>query len=167
MLDLKANITLAQEYVDGVLGSRSNDSAALLVLRQLDEEDAALAKSKAHASALQQVTGALLQTTSRTASPDVLAVVRNVRERFEDLDREKAASMAALKQKFDEQFSKELQHQDVLKEKGHQLKADRDGQLALREKLRTAVNHVEHAVSSLEQKIQGLQSYAERVSSMH
>merc|ERR1719436_1345649 len=93
MLDLKANLTLAQEYVEGVLESRSNDSAALLVLRQLDEEDAALAKSKAHASALQQVTGALLQTTSRTASPDVLAVVRNLRERFEDLDREKVASV--------------------------------------------------------------------------
>jgi len=166
MLDLKANLTLAQEYVEGVLESRSNDSA-LLVLRQLAEQDAALAKSKAHASALQQVTGALLQTSSRIASPDVLAVVRNLRERFEDLDLEKAASMAALKQNFDEEFSKELQHQDVLKETGHRLKADRDGQLALREKLQAAVNHLAHAVSFLEQKIQGLQAYAERVSSMH
>merc|ERR1719188_572748 len=60
MLDLKANLTLAQEYVEGVLESRSNDSA-LLVLRQLAEQDAARAKSKAHASALQQVTGSLLQ----------------------------------------------------------------------------------------------------------
>merc|ERR1719396_104538 len=126
---LQSNLSIAQEYLVTTLRADPNDKVKLSVLRELDEQDELLSKSSDHEARLKKVGGmALLQEVSAPTDSDPFYVVQVLGSKFDELEREQKASMAALKENFEKDFGTEDLKQSKLKQEHKALLATKDGQ---------------------------------------
>jgi len=172
---LKANLSIAQEFVAGALRDSDaglHNASALQVLTDLDEKEAARAKELAHARSLSLVSSssmvAMLEvgaeeapaSTSRQQAQDLL---RELASTLEEMTSAQNTSLALLAEKFDEMFQAGEKRHEALLEEHAELNATEASEMTLHQRLSAAVKHLKAVHAQLKRQTMSLRSFLEGV----
>jgi len=160
---LQENMTMAQEFVAASLShSDDADVAELAVLAELAAKDAKKAESKLKSQRLEEIWGktkvSTLQFGASRSSPEELIAVLG--SGLANLSTEENATLTSMKQMFDTKYQEVNRRCAGLLDEQRVLNSSRADAQQLKQRLETAVQHLEKTESYLKAQSKALRGFA-------
>lgn len=168
--ELRANISIAQEFTDNALGMSEEllyRSPAMQVFFDLDASEANASKHRAREEQFDLIDAAagvaLLQVGTQRSEGEPQIILKTLLSSWDNLAKQQAASLVTLKAAFDQEANASNTRHDLLLTEATRLNATLASETKLNFDLSVAVKHLSRAEDELVQQRTALRQFALRI----